>query len=362
MFGYFVGGFQAFDQVGLFIGALMCFGIGGLILGNSLYWRLHAPRVAGTIVGVIARGDMYTPVYRYTSPDGQTHQAKSNVSSSSMRGKETGRVVQLMISPHNPSEVQAAGGWLFDAIGALLAATGALLAYIALTAYPVTWMTWLMAGAMIVYLAERGRRILVPKGQRPSLAAWRQRRAAEAAIDPAAVTPIETLLASPEAQAKVQAQARSSRAAAPLVAAFAVLLLAVGIHQARDVARLESSGLRAQGDVVRLKAESSSDSNGKYTYHAIIRFRTDKDVTVEFKDRVGSNPPGYRPGDRVTVLYNADDPRGDAIVDRGPFWNWAIPGLLLVAAALLGGLFAFLIASRRSGAAGTTTPVAANSH
>src|SRR5215467_2799070 len=116
MFGYFVGGFQAFDQVGLFIGALMCFGIGGLILGNSLYWRLHARRVSGTIVGVITRGDMYTPVYRYTSPDGQTHEAKSNISSSSMHGKETGRAVALMISPHDPAKVQEANGYLFDAV------------------------------------------------------------------------------------------------------------------------------------------------------------------------------------------------------------------------------------------------------
>src|SRR5258708_21594621 len=33
-----------------------------------------------------------TPVYRYTSPDGQTHQAKSHVSSGAVRRRETGRV------------------------------------------------------------------------------------------------------------------------------------------------------------------------------------------------------------------------------------------------------------------------------
>jgi hypothetical protein len=61
----------------------------------------------------------------------------------------------------------------------------------------------------------------------------------------------------------------------------------------------------------------------------------------------------------VTVLYNADDPRGDVMVDRGPFWNWAIPGLLLLAAALLGWLFAVMIADRRRDDEGAPSPVAA---
>ena len=359
MFSYFTDGMQAYNQVGFFIGALVCLGLGGLILGYSLYWRLHAPRVSGTIIGVIARDGMYTPVYRYASPDGEIHQAKSNTSSGAMRGKETGRVVPLLISPYDPSEAQEANGYLFDVIGGLLLAVGAWLAYTAITAYPITWMTWLMAGGILTYLIGHGRRILIPKGQRPTLAEWRQRRAADVVIDPAEITPIERFSATPDGQAKLQAQSRSMRQAAPLVAVFAVILLAIGIYQAREIARLESSGLRAQGQVVRLKAESGSGSNRGYTYYPIVRFQTDKNATFEFKDNVGSSPPSYRPGDRVTVLYNSDDPRRDAIIDRGLFWNWAIPGLLLLAAALLGWLSAVMIANRRRDDEGARSPVAA---
>jgi hypothetical protein len=132
----------------------------------------------------------------------------------------------------------------------------------------------------------------------------------------------------------------------------ATILLGIGIYQAVDIARLESVALRAPGEVVRLKGASSSGSGHGYTYHAIIRYRTDKNVTVEFKDSVGSNPPSYRPGDTVTVLYLADNPRNGAIVDRGGLWNWAIPGLLLLGAALLAWLFG---AMRRSGAAASPT-------
>lgn len=118
-------------------------------------------------------------------------------------------------------------------------------------------------------------------------------------------------------QQRLQTQLQNNKRAAPFVGVFAVVLLGVGIYQAMDVARLESSGLRAQGEVVRLVGESSSSSGGAYSYHAIVRYRTEKNVRVEFKDNVGSNPPSHRPGDKVTVLYLADSPRGQAIIDRG---------------------------------------------
>jgi len=35
-------------------------------------------------------------------------------------------------------------------------------------------MTWIVAIAMIVYLAERGYRILIPKGQRVSIEEWKK--------------------------------------------------------------------------------------------------------------------------------------------------------------------------------------------
>jgi hypothetical protein len=348
MFSFVVDAVAAANQAGLFLGALFCLGIGGLILGNSLYWRLHALRVTGTVIGVVDKGGTYTPVYRYTTPDGQTREARSDTSSSMSRGKETGRVVRLLISPHDPGAASEASSHPIDIIGLLLIAPGVLLAYVALTAYPVTWMTWIMAAVLLVYLVVHGRRLVIPKGQRGSREEWRRAHGA-GPLDPASVKPIERILATPEAHEHAQAQARSNRKAAPLVGLFAAALLAAGLYVANDVARLEASGLRAQGAVVRLKAESSSGSSG-YSYHPIVRFRTDRNVTIEFKDSVGSNPPGYRPGDKVTVLYLPDDPRGHAIIDRGPLWNWAIPVLLLLGAGLLGWLAWWV---RRSGANAT---------
>jgi len=50
----------------------------------------------------------------------------------------------------------------------------------------------------------------------------------------------------------------------------------------------------------------------------------------------------------VTVLYLADDPREDAIIDRDLFWNWAIPGIIFVAALVV---IAILIAVLRGNTA-----------
>lgn len=347
MFSYLLDAIAATNQAGLFIGALFCLGLGGVILGNSLYWRLHALRVTGTVIGVVDTGGMYTPVYRYTSPDGQTREAKSDTSSGAFRGKETGRVVPLMISPHNPGEAQEANSHLIDLIGLLLFIPGVLLAYVALTAYPVTWMTWIMAAVLLVYLVERGRHLVIPKSLRPSPAEWREQRGLGAsAVDPAGITPIEKILAMPDVQQRAQTQAQANRKAAPFVGLFAVALLAAGLYAATDIARLEASGPRAQGTVVRLKSKSSSGAGSGHSYYPIVRYRTERNVTIEFKDSVGRNPPGYRPGDKVTVLYRPADPRGHSIIDRGPLWNWAIPALLLLGAALLGWLVVWM---RRSG-------------
>ena len=341
MWDLIFGSAQAYEQVGLFIGALLCLGLGALVLGNSIAWRVHSLRATGTIIGVIAEGGMYASVYRYALPDGRAQEAKSDTSSSSIRGRETGRVVPLLISPHSPTRVREANNYSVEAIlaaaGLVLVGAGLWLGHTAITAYPVTPMTWIMAVGMLIYLGFHIRRIMIPKGQRLSVAEWRKQHGLgeAASIDLARVKPIEQLVAGADMEQAALAQSRQSRKAAPIVGVFAVVLFAVGVYQSVKIARLEATGLRAQGEVVRLKGESSSSDHGGYSYYPIVRFRTEKSTRIEFKDSVGSNPPSYRVGDKVTVLYLADNPSQEAIIDRGVFWNWAIPAILFVGAVLL---------------------------
>jgi hypothetical protein len=337
MFNFISAILQAYNQAGLFVGALICLGIGGFFLGDAFYWRVHALRASGTIVGVIAKNGLYTPVYRYETQGGQMHLAKSNTGSSSVRGKGTGRVVPLMISAHNPTEVQEANNYLFSIIGVVFFVPGIWLGYTALAAYPVTPLTWIMAVAMLGYLAERGYRILIPKGQRISIEEWKkQHHIDEATIDLTDVKPIETIISASDVRQKYKKQLQNYKKVAPLLGVLAVILVAIGLYESAKISRLEAAGLRAPGEVVRLKAEYSTGSGGgHYNYYAIVRFRTEKNATLEFKDNVGNNPPSHRAGDKVTVLYLPNNPRQTAIVDRGNWWNWAIPGIVFLSAAFI---------------------------
>jgi len=343
MFNFIFQATQAYYQVGFFVAAAVCLGLGGLLLSSSLYWRIHAIRVKGTIVGVLEKAGMYTPVYRYTLPNGDIETAKSDTSYGSLAGKRTGSIVPLLISPNDRTQARESHSLLLECIGILLIAPGVWFGYTALTSYPVTWMTWAMAAAMLVYLAERSYRLLIPKGQRLSLADWRKQRGLGGAIDMSQVKRIEDILATPDEQQKLQTQQTNNRRAAPIVAVFVLALFAAGIYQGRNIARLEAFGVRAEGEVVRIAAESNSGA--RYSYYPVVRYRTEQNAFVEFKDSIGTNPPSYRSGDKVSVLYLPDDPRGGAIIDRGAFWNWAIPALLLLGAALLGWLCVYMLSA-----------------
>src|SRR5690348_11176655 len=138
MFDMLFDGMRAYAQIGTFLGALICLGLGGLLLGTSLYHRLHSFRTDGTIVGVTNTDGSYFPVYRYTLPDGRAHEARSDTGSSSPLNMDTGRVVPLLVSPANPDQAQPANSHAFDLIGVALLAPGVWLGYIAFTAFPVT--------------------------------------------------------------------------------------------------------------------------------------------------------------------------------------------------------------------------------
>lgn len=353
MFDFFISSANAYNQVGLFLGAACCLGIGGLLLGNALYWRLHSHRTSGTIIGVIAGNGTYAPVYRYTTPEGESHEARSNVSSSGTGGNETGRVVPLMIAAHNPSSARAANSYWLEIIGLVFVMPGLVFGYVALTAYPVTPMTWIMGALMTLYLVERGRRTLIPKGQRLSIDEWKRQHGTGASIDLAQVKRIEDIIAAAP-QLATRAQPQQARKSAPVIGLFAIILAALGVWQGLRLAHLEAAGVRAPGQVVRLHEEWSSGSSGSshYNYYPIVRFRTAENETIEFKDSIGSNPPGYRSGDKVTVLYLADTPRGNAMIDRGLLWNWAMPGGIFVAALVLAGIFFTVL---RGGTARTAT-------
>lgn len=331
MFDLLVNTMAAWNQAGCLIAAAVCTSLGSLCLGNRLYWRLCALRVSGTIVGVreIGKG-MYRPVYSYTLPDGSRAEGTSDTGSSAVSRMGTGRVVRLLVFVQHPQEVAEYDGFLLEIVGAVLTVVGCGLCYYAVTTWPLTPVTWMMLAGIVIYLAAHHSRTLSRKpGTAPSVLAWRQARDARLTASP--VVPAEQVHGRPDCLEQRRNQAKINRLALPVLIVAGAALGALGIRLAQSTAALQTGGVRAQGTVVSLELQESSGSS---TYHPVVEFSSGDVNTLRFTDRAGSNPPSYRTGEHVTVLYMPQSPRNTAIIDHGR-WNWLLPTALCLFGALL---------------------------
>ncbi len=345
MFDLLFGLNSALKQVGVLVGALACGSLGALLVGSAVYWRLHAVRVQGQVVGVRESGNTFNAVYRYTLPSGQTYEGTSLEGSDSIRDKQTGAVVPLLVIPKKPDEVQEARSHVFTVVGVALLVVCAGLFYYAITAFRVGLMTWIVGGVVVAHFAERIHRIVSPGEKRLQLSAWRQmlaqRTAAQLPEPP--VQRLEDVASLPQRRAQEARQRVALRRLAPLLLAAGVGLLALGVHQSRALVRLESLGVRTRGMVSSLS--SSSSGSGSRTYYPVVTYTDRAGNRVRFRDNTGSNPPMYQINDSVTVLYSPAE-SGNAVIDRG-IWNW-LPSAILYLSGVLLSLVSIRLLRRRS--------------
>ncbi len=339
MFDLLIQGTSAFNQAILILAGLICVGLGAVLLGHEIYWRLRALRVQGTIVGVREKGKgMFHSVYRYSLPSGESVEATSTEGSSSTRGRETGKPVELLLFANKPDDVSEARSVIAEVVGAVFILAGLWPLHTALTAWPVTPMTWAMLVVVCVYAASRIRRHIIPKSQRLSVPDWQRARQEKhrAELAAAPVRPMEEVLSSPAVVEQQRRAQISARIVTPILLIVGAALLAFGVYWGRNVAELQAAGTRVEGTVVNLRADSGTHGS---TYHAIVRFTALNNVQVEFTDKVGTDPPSFHAGERVVVLYRTDEPQSTAMIDRGR-WNLLGPALLCA----FGGLCFFVSA------------------
>lgn len=105
----------------MFVMALIFAGLGGILLGNAAYWWLRARRVEGELLGVRQDGGTFHSVFRYQWA-GQSYEATSNQGSSSLRGRDTGDRVPLLIMPGDFTVAVEARSHVWTLVGAVSAA------------------------------------------------------------------------------------------------------------------------------------------------------------------------------------------------------------------------------------------------
>jgi Protein of unknown function (DUF3592) len=348
LFHLLAAALSAWQQAGLLLAGSFLAGLGALLLGNRIYWRLRAVRVSGKVIGVReAEKRTYYPVYRYTLPKGGRIEAASVTGRNWTSGMETGRSVPLLVFEQHPDNVAEADSRLVEIIGGILTAVGAAILYVALTAWPVTSITWLMLTGISVYLASRAlKSILARSAWTPGLALGTAR---PENLHEVPVRPVEEIRA--ERRIELQhKQWKTGRIVTPILVLVGISVLALGVYLGRTISFLQSHGRRAQGAVVGLELEATLHSS---SYYPVVRFVTPDGAVVQFRDSSGSNPPSYHEGEPVSVLYLHDSPEQSAMIDRG-WWNWLAP----VALCLVGTILALVALRVRLGS--RPAPGAAN--
>jgi hypothetical protein len=117
-----------------------------------------------------------------------------------------------------------------------------------------------------------------------------------------------------------------------LLGGVALLGVSLAIYGRRQ--KFRARARRAEGLVV--------GSAGHAGFHSgmlkfpVVEFETESGRLVEFQSSVGSNPPMYRVGQRVSVLYDPDDPKQASIDSFVSRW------LAILVPGCMGGIFLFL--------------------
>jgi hypothetical protein len=111
---------------------------------------------------------------------------------------------------------------------------------------------------------------------------------------------------------------------------IAVLLLIIGVVTCNHTRNFVKSARRAQGTVIKLDEKDGSAS------FPVVRFHDAKGQWHEIESSSGQNPPAYKVGDIVTVLYQSDSPKNAKINTFSD--TWGLPVMLAVF-GILNGVF-----------------------
>jgi Protein of unknown function (DUF3592) len=321
------------DQLAVLLAAAVCATIGALLAGNRLYWRLRAKSVPAIVAGVRAPGKLYYAVYRYKLPSGKRMEATADVGASANPKLVTGRKLRLLVIKKHPDRVAEADTPVVEMVGWFFFAAAAIAVGVALSLWPITEITWTALGAVVIFALYRLRKSMPARGEPPFSSLLRELPPAELFQTP--VRPIEEIFYGPVRAERQRKQRITGLIVTPILVLVGIGVFALGAQLGRTAFLLQSTGEHVRGTV--LFCELKRTLHGS-SYYPVVQFATRGGMAVQFRDNMGSNPPAYRDGEPVTVLYFPAFPQQSATIDRG-LQNWIAPGALC-----LGGTFLAIIA------------------
>ena len=135
--------------------------------------------------------------------------------------------------------------------------------------------------------------------------------------------------------------------------ALAFLFLAIGLGLLfasykinQHEASFRTTAVKATGEVVDLIAKSGSGSNKSTTYAPKVVFADAMGHSVTFVSGSSSNPPSYKQGDKVPVLYQPKTPEQAEIDSWFSRWGGVLIAGAIGAVFSLVGAASFVTGSR----------------
>jgi Protein of unknown function (DUF3592) len=109
-----------------------------------------------------------------------------------------------------------------------------------------------------------------------------------------------------------------------------------GISQRRKTTKLLKNGIKAEGEVIELVSGGSTKNTN--FYYPVIQFETLAKESITHKYDVGGSSNVYPVGDKLTVIYEQENPSIFMIDDKrsklaGTFFT--VAGIIVLAIALL---------------------------
>ncbi|MFF4531582.1 DUF3592 domain-containing protein [Streptomyces sp. NPDC001407] len=132
--------------------------------------------------------------------------------------------------------------------------------------------------------------------------------------------------------------------------AIGALCLVIGLVFAGISVAFLTNAERARGTVVALDWQEDRDGGSRQdnppVAYPVVEFTSANGARTRFQDSAGSNPPSYKVGEQVEVLYRPDAPEDARI--KGFLSLWLLPLLFGGIGLIFTGIgTAFALASRR---------------
>jgi uncharacterized protein DUF3592 len=315
-------------------------GVGILIVLSEGRARRGTQPMQARVIGFsngrskIRTSPSFHSVAEYVGPNGRKYYVEGSVGSS-VPLHTIGDTVTVLVRPTQP-EAALLKSSLSYVLGIVLALMGLACAAVFWVMFQATTYSLVtavvIAGVLALKIKSAWRK------QPLSLEAWREYK--KQVLSPRVFTDEskeQISWADPINVAAAWRNHEKSRSfAVPVLFLLGFGLMFLSYHFYEKTEAFLERANHTSGRVVDLKESDSTDDS---TYAAVVEYKDDQGANHKFVDSFSSNPPSYRTGQAVNVLYNRENPL-EAQIDRGRLNYW-----LSILLGFAGVLFTLLVLS-----------------